>query len=55
MLRKVILVKEDEESVKNAIREILKSNSKGHEVAIDLTRITDTKKRAEIMRRLTNY
>lgn len=55
MLRNVIVVRDDEESVKNAIREILKSNNKGHEVALDLTRIKDKERKKEIMKRLTRF
>lgn len=55
MLRNVIVVRDDEESIKNAIREILKSNNKGHEVALDLTRIIDKERKKEIMKRLTRF
>jgi hypothetical protein len=55
MLRNVIVVRDDEESVKNAIREILKSNIKGIEVALDLTRIKDKERKTAIMKRLTKY
>lgn len=55
MLRNVIVVRDDEESIKNAIREILKSNNKGHEVALDLTRIKDKERKKEIMKRLTRF
>jgi hypothetical protein len=55
MLRNVIVVRDNEESVKNAIREILKSRNKGHEVALDLTRIKDKERKTEIMKRLTKF
>jgi hypothetical protein len=55
MLRKVIMVTDNEESVKNALREILKSKNKGHEYALDLTRIKDKDRKTEIMKRLTRY
>ncbi|MCM3118287.1 hypothetical protein M3610_23975 [Neobacillus sp. MER 74] len=55
MLRKVIMVIDDEESVKNAIREILKSKNKGHEYALDLTRIKDRERKTDIMKRLTRF
>ncbi len=55
MLRKVIMVTDDEESVKNAIREILKSKNKGHEYALDLTRIRDKERKTEIMKKLTRF
>ncbi|MDR6122999.1 hypothetical protein QFZ87_002596 [Bacillus sp. SLBN-46] len=55
MLRNVIMVRDDEESVKQAIREILRSKNKGHEVALDLTRIKDKTRKTEIMKRLTKY
>ena len=55
MLRKVIMVTDDEESVKNAIREILKSKIKGHEYALDLTRIRDKERKTEIMKKLTRF
>ncbi|WP_157081370.1 hypothetical protein [Neobacillus soli] len=55
MLRNVIVVTDDEESVKNAIREILRSKHKGHEVALDLTRIKDKQRKTEIMKKLTRY
>ena len=55
MLRKVIMVTDNEESVKNALREILKSKNKGHEYALDLTRIKDKDRRTEIMKRLTRF
>ncbi|MEH7303399.1 hypothetical protein, partial [Neobacillus drentensis] len=55
MLRNVIMVRDDEESVKQAIREILRSKNKGHEVALDLTRIKDKARKTEIMKRLTSY
>ncbi|MEO2078292.1 MAG: hypothetical protein ABGX20_23430 [Bacillus sp. (in: firmicutes)] len=55
MLRNVIMVRDDEESVKQAIREILRSKNKGHEVALDLTRIKDKARKTEIMKQLTKY
>ncbi|MFF2445517.1 hypothetical protein ACFVSW_00335 [Neobacillus sp. NPDC058068] len=55
MLRNVIVVTDEEESVKNAIREILRSKHKGHEVALDLTRINDKQRKTEIMKKLTRY
>ncbi|MEH7083281.1 hypothetical protein V7139_11160 [Neobacillus drentensis] len=55
MLRKVIMVTDDEDSVKNAIREILKSKNKGHEYALDLTRIRDKERKTEIMKKLTRF
>ena len=55
MLRKVIMVTDDEVSVKNAIREVLKSKNKGHEYALDLTRIKDKERKTEIMKRLTRF
>ncbi|WP_180960477.1 hypothetical protein [Neobacillus cucumis] len=55
MLRNVIVVRDNEESVKNAIREILRSRYKGHEVALDLTRITDKERKREIMKKLTSF
>ncbi|WHY83954.1 hypothetical protein QNH39_14800 [Neobacillus novalis] len=55
MLRNVIVVTDDEESVKNAIREILRSKHKGHEVALDLTRIKDKQRKTEVMKKLTRY
>jgi len=55
MLRKVIMVTDDEESVKNALREILKSKNKGHEYALDLTRIKDRERKTAIMKRLTRF
>lgn len=55
MLLNVIVVRDDEESVKNAIREILKSKNKGHEYALDLTRIKDKNRKTEIMKRLTRF
>jgi hypothetical protein len=55
MLRKVIVVRDDEDSVKHALREVLRSKHKGHEVALDLTRITDKERKREIMKLLTRY
>lgn len=55
MLRNIIVVRDDEESIKNAIREILRSRHKGHEVALDLTRIQDKERKKEIMKKLTSY
>ncbi|WP_156351178.1 hypothetical protein [Neobacillus vireti] len=55
MLRNVIVVTDEEESVKNAIREILRSKHKGHEVVLDLTRINDKQRKTEIMKKLTKY
>jgi hypothetical protein len=55
MLRKVIMVTDHEESIKNAIREILKSKHKGHEYALDLTRIQNKERKTEIMKRLTRF
>lgn len=55
MLRKVILVTDDEESVKKAEKEVLKAKHKGHEFALDLTRITDRDRKREIMKRLTRF
>ncbi|MFJ5714664.1 hypothetical protein [Neobacillus sp. NPDC093127] len=55
MLRNVIVVTDDEESLKNAIREILRSKHKGHEVALDLTRIKDKQRKTEVMKKLTRY
>ncbi len=55
MLRNVIVVTDDEESVKKAIREVLRSKHKGHEVALDLTRIPDKERKREIMKLLTKY
>jgi hypothetical protein len=56
MLRNVISIKEDsEESIQKAIREILRTRRKGHEVSIDVSRIKDRKRKAEIIRRLSNY
>lgn len=56
MLRNVIVVKgDDEESIQNAIREILRTKRKGHDIALDLSRITDLKRKAEIVRRLSSY
>lgn len=49
------MVIDDEESVKNAIREILKSKNKGHEYALDLTRIKDRERKTDIMKRLTRF
>ncbi|MDR4948061.1 hypothetical protein [Neobacillus cucumis] len=55
MLRNVIVVRDDEESIKNAIREILRSKHKGHEFALDMTRITDKERKREIMKQLTRF
>jgi hypothetical protein len=55
LLRIVIMVTDNEESVKNAIKEILKSKNKGHEYALDLTRIKDKERKKEIMKRLTRF
>ena len=55
MLRKIIMVTDTEESVKNAIREILKSKNKGHEYALDLTRIIDKERKTAIMKKLTRF
>jgi hypothetical protein len=55
MLRKVIMVTDNEESVKNAVREILKAKNKGHEYALDLTRIKDREQKTAIMKRLTRF
>jgi hypothetical protein len=56
MLRNVIVVKgDDEESIKMAIKEILRTKQKGHEVSIDLSRIQDLKRKTEIIRRLSRY
>ncbi|MGG1678089.1 hypothetical protein ACIFOT_20455 [Neobacillus sp. NRS-1170] len=55
MLRNVIVVTDDEDSVKQAIREILRAKHKGHEYALDLTRIKDRDRKREIMKRLTRY
>ncbi|MDN3016463.1 hypothetical protein V7161_05670 [Neobacillus drentensis] len=55
MLRNVIVVIDDEDSVKQAIREILRAKHKGHEYALDLTRIKDRDRKREIMKRLTRY
>jgi hypothetical protein len=56
MLRNVILVKDDdEESIQKAIREILRTKRKGHEIAIDVSRIKDRKRKVEIIKRLSNY
>ncbi|MEH7548286.1 hypothetical protein FB550_12839 [Neobacillus bataviensis] len=55
MIRNVIVVRDNEESVKKAIREILRSKHKGHEYALDLTRITDRERKREIMKQLTRF
>ncbi|MFJ7726954.1 hypothetical protein ACIQXV_12390 [Neobacillus sp. NPDC097160] len=55
MLRRVIAVTDDENSVKNAIKEVLRSKHKGYEVALDLTRIKDKDRKKEIMKLLTKY
>ncbi|MEH7354185.1 hypothetical protein V7150_11505 [Neobacillus drentensis] len=55
MLRNVIVVTDDEASIKNAIREVLRSKHKGFEVALDLTRIKDKHRKKEIMKLLTKY
>jgi len=55
MLRNVIVVRDNEESVKKAIREILRSKHKGHEFALDLTRISDRERKREIMKQLTRF
>ncbi|WP_157042270.1 hypothetical protein [Neobacillus jeddahensis] len=55
MLRSVIVVRDDEESVRNAIREVLRAKHKGHEVALDLTRVKDRERKREIMKLLTKY
>ncbi|MCM3729424.1 hypothetical protein M3226_27930 [Neobacillus cucumis] len=55
MLRNVIVVRDNEESIKRAIREILRSKHKGHEFALDLTRITDRERKREIMKQLTRF
>ncbi|MEH7098016.1 hypothetical protein [Neobacillus vireti] len=55
MLRNVVVVRDNEESIKNAIKEILRSKHKGHEVALDLTRISDKERKREIMKQLTRY
>jgi hypothetical protein len=55
MLRKVIMVTDNEDSVKDALREILKSKHKGHEYALDLTRIKDREQKTAIMKRLTRF
>jgi hypothetical protein len=49
------MVTDNEESVKNAIREILKSKNKGHEYTLDLTRIKNKERKTEIMKRLTRF
>lgn len=55
MLRNVIVVTDDEASVKKAIREVLRSKHRGHEVALDLTRIINKDRKREIMKLLTKY
>jgi hypothetical protein len=55
MLRKVIMVTDNEDSVKDALREILKSKHKGHEYALDLTRIKNKERKTAIMKKLTSY
>ncbi|CRK82724.1 hypothetical protein [Neobacillus massiliamazoniensis] len=55
MLRKVIVVTDDEESVKRAEKEVLRAKHKGHEFALDLTRIIDRERKKEIMKRLTRF
>jgi hypothetical protein len=56
MLRNVISIKDDnEESIQKAIREILRTKRKGHEIAIDVSRIKDRKRKADIIKRLSNY
>ena len=55
MLRNVIVVTDDEGSVKQAMREILRAKHKGHEFALDLTRINDKDRKKEIMKRLTRF
>jgi len=55
MLRNVIVVRDSEESVKQAIREILRSKHRGHEFALDLTRITDKERKRQIMKQLTRF
>lgn len=55
MLRNVIVVRDDEESIKQALREVLRAKHKGHEVALDLTRIKDRDRKKEIMIQLTKY
>lgn len=55
MLRIVIAVTDDEESIKTAIRDILRAKHKGHEFALDLTRIKDRERKTEIMKLLTKY
>ncbi|MEH7119251.1 hypothetical protein V7128_17815 [Neobacillus vireti] len=55
MLRNVIVVRDSEESVKHAVREILRSKHRGHEFALDLTRITDKERKRQIMKQLTRF
>ena len=55
MLRNVIVVRDSEESVKQAVREILRSKHRGHEFALDLTRITDKERKRQIMKQLTRF
>ncbi|WML40017.1 hypothetical protein RCG19_23105 [Neobacillus sp. OS1-2] len=55
MLRRVIAVTDDETSIKEAIKEVLRSKHKGYEVALDLTRIKNKDRRKEIMKLLTKY
>jgi len=55
MLREVIVVHDNEESIKKAVRDILRAKHKGHEVALDLTRIVDRNRKREIMKQLTKY
>jgi hypothetical protein len=55
MLRIVIAVTDHEESIKNAVRDILRAKHKGHEIALDLTRIKDRDRKTEIMKLLTKY
>ena len=55
MLRRVIAVTDDETSVKNAIKEVLRSKHKGYEVALYLKIIKNKDRKKEIMKLLTKY
>lgn len=49
MLREVIIVTDCEESIQKALKQVEKARLKGRGVALDYTRIKDSKRKREII------
>jgi hypothetical protein len=50
MLRSVIIITDCEKSVEKAKKEILRTRSKGHGIALDYTRIKDKVRKRELLK-----